>query len=554
MKRLDIPFNIKLLLLSNEKLAYMGQVKSLSIYDGATKNFHPEGLYSTEIFGVTGTDVRSVRFGYIDLRIPIMHPLVFKSLGRLKSLYHDIMAGREFAVFDRSLKDFVKSNAIDGQTGYEFFMNHWQDLEFERRPSIKRQQLIDLIEQHGRSAVSPYVLVLPAGLRDMEQDDFGRDSSDEINGLYYKLIAIANTINPATVKVSPEAYNSQRMSLQNTFLQIFETLSLIIDGKHGLITGKWAARKIFNGTRNVITPMNTPTQYLGQEGVPGFNDTSIGVYQFMKGALPVVLHLLRTGFLSKVFQASGAPAKLVDPQTLKTTYAHLKPHEYDAWLTNEGLEKQISYFGESSIRNNPAMIGGHYLGLLYLSPDVDETSGFKTFKLFHGIDEIPDVLNGRKVELEHVRPVTIAEFFYISIYHRANDYPVLVTRYPVTGAGSVVESMVFLRSTLDTEIRVQLDDNWNVMQEKRYIAYQFPVLGSAFFNALSPHPSRLGGMGADHDGDTSSANIGYTDESMAEIKKAFRSRVAYIGGDGGLLHQLDIDPIKYVMQNLTGKI
>ena len=48
------PFNLKLLQLTPLNIGNLQAVVSLDTFDGATKNFHPKGLFSTEIFGRTG--------------------------------------------------------------------------------------------------------------------------------------------------------------------------------------------------------------------------------------------------------------------------------------------------------------------------------------------------------------------------------------------------------------------------------------------------------------------------------------------------------------------
>lgn len=488
MKRKDIPFNIELMNQTEKSIIGMKQITSLDTWERSTKNFHPDGLYSTLAFGVAGTEIRNQRFGYIDLHLEILHPLIVIALGKMRALYLDIMSGKAFAVWNPETNDFDVSNALEGQTGYAFFIEYWKRIIFEKRSSLKRQELIDLVENRKDTCSIRYHLVIPAGLRDMEIDESGRESSDEINSLYYKLIAISNTINVTTAKVSPEAYNRQRMALQHTAGEIFDTLTMIIDGKKGLVSGKWAARGLFDGTRNVITSMNTTVPVLGASGYPGFNDSTMGLYQALKGTRSVSVFLIRNGFLNKVFSAPGAPAKLVNRKTLQTEYGDLRSEDYDRWMTIEGIEKQFSYYAETSVRDIPIVIGGRYLGLVYKG-----TNG--TFKLFGGLDELP-----KGMDPKLCTPITLTILFYASVYFKLNDYPAIVTRYPVTGAGSLVESKLSLKTTIKAEKRFELDDDWKIMTD--HIAYQFPVVGSAHYNSLSCHPSRLAGLGADFDGDS----------------------------------------------------
>lgn len=487
MQRAAVPFNISILNLSPEQIKGIRPVTSLDIFDSRTKNLHPDGLYSTTTFGSVGSDIRYTKFAYINLKIPIIHPTIYTALIQIKAFYQEIISSKEFAVWDYTLKDFVKSNALEGQTGFHFFLEHWMDIEFEQRPSVKREQNILLIDRFKHLAMLDKVLVLPAAFRDIEVDDYGRESSDEINSLYYKLVAISNTINPATVLVSPEAYNSQRMSLQRTFNEIYETLGAVVEGKKNLLVGKWASRKVFNGTRNVITSMDTASAVLGESHNVSFNDTAIGIYQCMKALLPITKYQLKTGFLSKVFSSVNSPCLLTNKKTLMSERVQLKSDIFNQWMTSEGIESIITSFKETSIRNDFIDVAGYYIGLIYKGPD-------GTFKLIHGIDELPE---GRVKE--DCTPLTLALLFYCSIYSVANNYPGYLTRYPVLTAQSIYPSKIYLRSTIKSEIRQELGEDWRPIGRDK-TAYQFPT-DSDFFNSASPHPAKLAMLGGDFDGD-----------------------------------------------------
>lgn len=538
--KLDVPFNIDLLILDDKAVSLMRPITSLDTFVGASKNFNPDGLYSNEIFGVVGTVARSTRFAYIDLRVPIIHPTIYKTLIRLKGFYKDIMSSKEFARWDPDLGDFVKCDMLEGRTGYQFFIEHFQKLKLVANLSVGRQQAVALFEKYKNSCLMSKVAVIPAGLRDIEVDDNGRTTSDEINELYYKLIAISNTINLASASASLESYNQQRVSFQNTVLEIYEAFSQIIEGKKNLMMGKWASRKVFNGTRNVITSMNTAVEEVGHPKNVKFNDTLVGLYQTAKGLLPITLFQLRQGFLDRVFSSVGAPAILTDTKTLQSVNVHLQATTYTEWMSNEGLEKQLTYFKEESIRHEPIKVEDYYLGLCYRGPD-------GTFALLNGIEQLPE---GRLAE--HCTPITLTELIYCALYPVANKYPVFVTRYPITGIGSVYPSYTHLKTTIQSETRKPLNvDSWEV-EEDLPVAYEFPVRGSGFYNSLSPHSSKLTRLGADFDGDTCSANFVYTDEALDEINKFFNSKKAYVGTDGRFINDTSVDTVMHVLRNITG--
>ncbi len=474
------PFNIDLLIPKNEDTKYVKFVTSLDIFQTNTKNFHPDGLYSTEIFGVVGTPAREARFSYIDIKIPILHPLIFNTLITLKSLYKNIIIGKTFAVFDENIKDFVKSDNNNGETGYAFFLEHFKKIEFEQRDSISREQNIRLIEKYKNNCLTDKIIVIPAGFRDIEIDNHNRPSSDEINDFYYKELAISNTILKKTAEFSPEIYNTQRVSMQNYFNQIYDYLNAIIEGKKNLMMGKWASRKIFNGTRNVITSSNIIIDDLDEPDIT-INDTMMGLYQFTKSILPVTIYQLKNKFLSECFFDQGIDSLLTNKKTLQSERVNISTSSFEKWFTNEGLEKLISYFGENSIRHKAIEIDGYYLGLCYKKDGV--------FKFIHGVDELPSGYDEKDCN-----PITYMELLYHAVFDIYHKYPIVLSRYPISGIGSIYPSTVYLKTTIESENRVELDDNWSPTDK---IAKEFPIYNSSFFNSMSPNFSKLSRLGAD---------------------------------------------------------
>ena len=539
MQKLTVPFNIGLLHLTPEKIKNVKQVSALDIFDGATSNFHPEGLFSTEIFGRVGDERRSLLFGRIDIKAPIFHPLVFMAITKLKRMYGDIMAGKVWALWDDSKKDFVKAKPSDGaRTGFAFFLEHWKDIVYEEGTSNLRSEYIKLVEKNKENAMTRHIVVMPAGLRDIEIDELNRKSEDEINPLYRKFIALSNVIIESSLEINAEVIDKPRYDMQMNFVALYDMIEALIKGKKKLFLGKVASRRIFNGTRNVITAMNTAVPVLGKKGSPDFNSTITGLYQYLQASLPVSSAQVKN-FLAPMFPDVNSPAVLVDPKTLRPRDVFLHVRYYDKWATMEGIEKIISSFKEEDIRNTPLMIDGYYLGLLYLGPD-------GTFKVFNDISQLPP---GRLKE--HVRPLTLTDLFYLSVYRHFNKYPLFVTRYPVTGIGSIYPSKTHLRVTVEYEERRMLGDDW-VDAGEDFVAYEFPVQGSAFVNSMIPHSSHLKKLGADFDGDTASGNIAYSDEAVAEAAKFFNTKKAYLGSDGKLLFSCAVDTVELVLHSLTG--
>lgn len=539
MQKFSTPFNIGLLHLTPEKLRGLKQVTALDHFDGGT-DFHPKGLFSTEIFGRVGDERRNLLYGYIDIKAEVFHPLVFMALTKLKRMYGDIMAGRAWALWDEGIKDFVRGKPSEGaRTGFAFFFEHWKDINHRESDSTQRMDMIKLLKEHADRATTSKIVVMPAGLRELEIDEFGRKTEDEVNTLYRSMMSSANVIVESSLTLNPAIVDKPRYDIQLKFCELYDMIEALIKGKKKLFLGKVASRRIFNGTRNVITAMNTAVTKLGKKGAPDFNSTIVGLYQYLQATAPVSTYQLHQ-FLAPMFPDANEAAILVDPKTLTPRDVFLQTRYFDRWATTEGLEKVIASFKEEDIRNQPILIDGYYIGLLYLGPD-------GTFRFFQDIRELPQ---GRLKE--HVRPLTLTDLMYLAVYRHASKYPAFVTRYPVTGIGSIYPSKTHLRVTVGFQERRMLDDAWTDAGDD-FVAYEFPDLNSAFVNSMIPHSSHLGRLGADFDGDTSSCNIAYSDEAIREADGYFKTKRAYISTEGRLLYSCNIDTVKLVAHNMTGE-
>lgn len=540
MKPSDIPFNISILVLSPKKLQGLRPVRVLDIFDGAGSNFHEDGLFSVSTFGKVGDERRSQRFSYIDIKVPIFHPVIYRALLALKRLYGGILSGTDYATWNDETSDFERSDALSGKTGFAFFVQHWEKIKFEETSSTMREQNILMINKYKQVALTSKIVVMPAGLRDVEIGADGRVRKDEINDFYSRLLSISNTISDASVRSNPEMINTARNSLQNSFNELFETIEAMIEGKKKLLMGKWASRRIMNGTRNVITAMDTSTPYLGAPGSVGFNSTVIGLYQGLKTIMPVARYHIRNGFLSKVFSSVEQPARLVDKKTLKMVEVKLKTEYFDRFMTDEGVEKVLTSFAEEELRHKAMEIDGYYLGLVYKGPD-------GTFKLLQDIDDVPESRSRADVY-----PMTFCELLYLSCYQLSNKFPLFVTRYPVTGVGSIYPSKMHIKTTIKSQERRELSDAWEPMDDT-HVAYEFPITGGAFVNSLVPHSSKLARLGADFDGDTASGNSTYSDESIKEVDDYLKQRKAYVGTDGQFTSSVSVSTVQLVLHNLTSE-
>lgn len=477
-----LPFNIGILTLKDTDLQGMRPVKVLDIFAGGSKDFHPDGLFSIQTFGKAGEEKRNRLFSYIDFKLKVFHPTIFKSIVDLKSLYKEILSGKAYAIWDPKLKDFVKSTIIEGETGYSFFVKHFKDIVYEERDSAQRTFSIKLVEKNKDVALFSKLVVMPAGLRDYTIDDNGKPSEDEINPLYRRVLGIAATLENVNLSSNESYLDTTRWNLQLAIQEIYDYIISLIEGKRKLMLGRFATRKIMDTTRNVITsPISEVTELGGSKSV-SCNESILGLYQYLRCIMPIAVKLIRDNFSSKIFTGPNTPATLIDPKTLKKTLVDIDSDIYDEWMTYEGVEKLCARFKEEDIRHDVLQYKGFYFALLYKGPDM-------SYKVFQDIDELPD-----SYSREDVYPITYAEALFLSVYKQAPLTYGFLTRYPITGLGSIYPCGLYLRSTVKGEVRKELDDNWQVTEQ---ICQEFPIRGLPHFNSMSPSGAHLKRLTAD---------------------------------------------------------
>jgi hypothetical protein len=474
-------FNIDILILTPRHLAVMGEVTKLNIFEPNSHMFDQNGLFSTSIFGPVGTKIRNEKPGYINLRLGILHPLVYLHIISLKTLYEDIFTGKKYASFDTSVNDFIEATSETGKTGYSFFINYLDKIDFKYNNSEQRKYKIDLIKKYGnKQSLIDKWLVLPAGLRDYTVDESNQPSEDDINTQYRKLLATAGMIkNTSVTDETISLLDPIRIKLQQISIDIYNHfIRDTMDGKNKFIQGKWAKRAIMHGTRNVITPAPVTVYDLNKKSYVGFNDTVIGTYQFIKAISPITMNKLHTLFINKILSPDSTSANLIDPITLKTTMVEIPIKKRDEWLSLEGLASITAKLAQDEIKSSPVMIDKYYLLLVY--------DDGKNIEVIFNTDTMTN-----RYDPKYIRPITYIELMYLAIYDVRSKYPGLLTRYPVAGLGGIYPTYLYVKTTvIGRTVSVTMN---GITKE----VIEYPRLGEEYVNSLSPHFTKLQRLDAD---------------------------------------------------------
>lgn len=515
-------FNIDLLILNRSNTGYMLEVKSPIIFESSSNIFKKDGLFSNEIFGDVGSKDRMERCGYIDLKIPVMHPLIYKTVCELSSLYKNIINSKVKAKFDNKIKDFV----IDpnGDTGINFFLENFTKINFDNRNSDRRDFKIKLIQKYSsKDSLLTRWLVIPAGLRDYTIADNGRPTEDEINTLYRKLLTSTNMIRNTTIRDDDmHTLDNIRLKIQNTLLEIYKYFETLLNGKNKFIQGKWAKRAVANGTRNVLSPSLVNIKNLKNENKITINHTIIGLYQYLKGIEPIAVNRIQTIFINSILNHNSTTALLINPTNMKSEIVNISVAKRDEWLSPEGLGNIITKMIQDELFTSEVHIDKYYLMLVY-------EKGNDVY-LIKDTNNIPEDIDKSKL-----RPITYIELFYIAIAGVIDKFPCVFTRYPISGLGSIFPSKAYVKTTtVGKEVTVHYDGQTRVVPE-------YPRLEKPIYKTSASSLCRRARLGADFDGDTVSVNFLFTDEAIKEIDNKLESVSFYLDPSGNISDSVQND-------------
>lgn len=516
----------------------MEPVTSGDIFEGQTTNLHEEGLYSTRIFGRVGTDERDNTESYIDTVLHVFNPTYFKALIQLKALYGEIFKGKVYAKWDPVEKDFIKSNILEGDTGYAFFMQHFGELDPKENTSFKRTQKIELKKRFADIALHRRIPVIPAGLRDVEISPINSMvTENELNDLYRKLLFRSKSLNIKNPDESDPVYDNIRWGLQESLNNVADHLFTLQEGKRGYMQRRMSRRAIHSATRNVITSRKVSVENMDKNETGDPNSTIIGMYQALLGFSLTCQHELLNGYLSGSFTPGMATARLVDPKTLEAVYVDVEPSTVDKYTSSDGLVSLINGFSDPELRNRPIRIEGKYLALLY--------DDGKRVCLLSDINDLQEGMSKKDV-----RPVTYIQFFYMQCVKAIERKMLQVTRYPITGIGSIFPSRVIVLPTnASSEERQLIDLDGTVLTSFHFFPYW--VERPSYFDGMSISNIRLGLAGGDFDGDQLSANSIQAKDSIAEVEDLFTKRIFYISGAGEFLYDPVQEPHEFLLRALT---
>ena len=326
-------------------------ITSYAMYESSTERFDPNGLYSEVIFGQLGSKERFIRRGYIDLNTKLITPHLYKQIVTLKSYYKEVLAGKQYAYYDKDLKDLVRTTKDDpnGDTGYQFFCSIYPKIKFSETDSNKRSTKIELLNKYSDRVFMSKYIVIPAAIRDVKIKD-GRPESEAINKLYLGLLSLASAIPPEAGE--DIVYDSIRYQMQLKVQQIYEYILNILNGKTGFNQAKYARRSIVYGSRNVITaPQMVRVQSPSSPDMMKVDELEVPTFQALKALTPVAINILLNRFTIRFSGTSIIP--VINSKTLNMEMRKIDENEIKKYTTSDGINEFINDMRDIHLHHKP---------------------------------------------------------------------------------------------------------------------------------------------------------------------------------------------------------
>ena len=493
-----------------------------------------DGLLSNEIFGITKDD-RTTIFAYIDLAGEyFLHPLAYKIWSRLDSNVKLCVYEMDTFVYDPE-KGKLKSDP-KGETGLKFLMKLIKTVDFKKTGSSKREVKINFLEKYREKLFMKDVVVIPAGMRDVNTEADGKVGVGEINKLYNAIVRDAKALQESD-DYGLSLNGTLRGRIQDNIVKIYnwfifgrdpltgaDAQASGLSRKLGLIRRAGMKKSFDWGSRLVICTQNLRKEKLSDLDVD-LDSIGLPLAAVCANLFPYMLYWIRNWFSNR----------LSDVQTLtvyNTKTKKLEQTKIDSWQTvysDERIKKEIGRF----------MHGMSNRFVPIEAPIINPAKGTNYYLQFKGYN-VPNEDIAKKLindqmskESFHLnsRPLTWCDLIYMAAMEVTKDKMTLITRFPMDSYYNQFPAKIKVISTIETEPILV----WNTFYKK------YPKITLADINQNSsnhfvdvalPNNVRLGSIGGDFDGDTVSSKVPYSIEANDELYKAINAKIHYIGFGG----------------------
>lgn len=243
-----------------------GPITSPQIFTSG-RVYHPNGLFSEEIFGIEGASERKNSLSWIDLNCKVIHPMLYDILCKKIERKISKLLSQEtnFSINeDGNLIEDDENGELDGFTS---FINNIDKIKFRRNENDEKQtlrdKLIDMFEKNiseNKFFIDKLIVISPDYRPIVFEEE--RPVIDEINEIYRRVIELSNQIK----SVSGVLYDILSYKMQLLIRDLLDHTKTKVSKKEGMIRNLMLSKRVDYSARAVITP--DPKLSIGEISVP----------------------------------------------------------------------------------------------------------------------------------------------------------------------------------------------------------------------------------------------------------------------------------------------
>lgn len=521
-----------------------------------TKEIHPNGLFSKEIFGEPGTEDREKMWGYISLNETFMNPQAYYVLSRLKkNIAEDMKTGMNRYYVDSTgeITKLTKGQTVPESakykvigSGFDWLKDAWPHISWKITKDMTKTAKVrrKFLRTFPMSAIFWNKFpIMPAFYRDV---DYNSNKQNVINKQYIKLIHIAQIIKTTDNLMFSDDYDVPLKSIsyskcQDLMNEISKFFFDMLGGANGFINKHVAGKQTDYGARLVISTCTSNYETVNDMETDFYTSAlplSVAINIFAPFMIYNVKHWITSFVSGKRFKG------IYDFENKEIVSKEISTSYMDEF-TSDNIRKMMDLYKKNKkYRVEPMTIKGVDGERIPIQALIKVNGNVPNINL------LDDNFTFDEKENYTIRNLSHCEFFYIVAYQCLRDKCIDICRYPVDDYYHVYPSKMNIIPS-NNYMDVQFDG----MTIRRYPLLKYESeeeIEHMFVDTLkmfSIYPASLGG---DFDGDQVSVQGIFSDEANAEALKQMNNVSHFVGLDGSVMRTLPLG-VRHGLHCLTYK-
>ena len=455
---------------------HLAEITSHYLFSNKKMIYHPEGILSSEIFGISKADRRST-FAYINLHRMFIHPHIYANV--LIPIYRNII----YLVYGQ--KRFKVEHGLlqedpNGWTGLEELYNHWDEIDWSKSKSVNKINKSLLVNLPKDMIFIDCILVCPPAYRDVTIAGTidASDHVDPLNNLYVKLLRSVSLLEEGGL-FAKRQYATQA-KIEECMVEINNYFKKLIAGKTGLIRKNLMGKSVDYGVRAVISaPTYNHERF--EDAMVDISHTAVPIELACSMFYPFIEAWIKNFFTREVVNEPNQFTYL-DMEKKKPIQAVLK--NPDMQFSEKNIRKMI---------NDYIFNPDNRFRVIGIEATMQTENGPKDIKcglVLKGKEILPN-----NVQKELNRVMTVTDLLYLACTDvcEANRH-VMVSRYPVGTDKGIFFNNIRIQSTIK---KTHVIFNGKDYPNYPVIDFDLPtsMVGVQFIDTIVMSNSHCDGMG-----------------------------------------------------------